>query len=96
MCEETVRLAPYEPECLYAVAMYHKNHIKDIDSAEALLHELRSDPMHTKSLVALGELLWGDRGENEAAGLMFKRAVKLAGPNDAGALRSCFIPSCTK
>merc|ERR1711871_1104970 len=46
------------------------------------------DPMHTKSLVALGELLWGDRGENEAAGLMFKRAVNLAGPKDAGALRS--------
>ena len=44
--------------------------------------------MHTKSLVALGELLWGDRGENEAAGLMFKRAVNLADPNDASALRS--------
>ena len=89
MYEEAVRLAPYEPECLYALAMYRKNHIKDIDSAEALLHKgLDSDPMHTKSLVALGELLWGDRGENEAAGLMFKRAVNLAGPNDAGALRS--------
>jgi tetratricopeptide (TPR) repeat protein len=87
--EEAVRLAPYEPECLYALAMYRKNHIKDIDSAEALLHKaLDSDPMHTKSLVALGELLWGDRGENEAAGLMFKRAVNLAGPDDAGALRS--------
>ena len=41
-----------------------------------------------QSLVALGELLWGDRGENEAAGLMFKRAVNLADPNDASALRS--------
>ena len=26
--EESVRLAPYEPECLYALGMYHKNHVK--------------------------------------------------------------------